>query len=214
MDRTEFDKFAAEYEQNLKLSIGASGEGPEYFTEYKVRDVFRTARDSGVAVHRLLDFGCGIGPATPYFHAQSPITELVGVDVSQKSLEIARERCGSLSTYHAFDGDVLPFADNQFDVVFAACVFHHIPEAAHVSLLAEIRRVLSPQGLFFVFEHNPLNPLTVRVVNQCIFDENAVLIRAGQLSERLRAAGMRSIENDYRISFPDSCAPSGAWRGL
>jgi SAM-dependent methyltransferase len=203
MDKMEFDKFAEEYAASLQGSIKVSGESIEYFAEYKVRDVVRTVSNHGLSVRRILDFGCGIGGATPYFRALLPDAELVGVDVSKKSLDIARMRFGDVSMYQEFDGRVLPFNDGAFDVVFAACVFHHIPESIHVELLSEIRRVLSPDGMFFVFEHNPLNPLTVRVVRQCPFDENAVLMRAGQLKSRLETGGMRVISLNYRVFFPN-----------
>jgi len=61
---------------------------------------------------------------------------------------------------------------------------------------------MKPDGIFFIFEHNPLNPLTVRVMNQCPFDENAVLIRADQLKARLLRAGFSECELRYRVFFP------------
>ena len=42
----------------------------------------------------------------------------------------------------------------------------------------ELKRVLRAGGACVIFEHNPLNPLTVQAVNTCPFDENAVLIKA------------------------------------
>ena len=187
MDSAEFDKFAEEYAAMHSGSIRASGEGPEYFAEYKVRDVARHLATHGLSVQRVLDFGCGIGGTIPYFRRYLPNSQLTCVDVSQKSLDIARSRFPAAAEYRLFDGQLLPFEDNTFDLIFTACVFHHIPVAEHVRLLSEIRRVLTPGGNFFVFEHNPLNPLTVRVVNQCPFDENAVLITSGELAIALSA---------------------------
>ena len=204
MDSAEFDKFAEEYAAMHSGSIRASGEGPEYFAEYKVRDVARHLATHGLSVQRVLDFGCGIGGTIPYFRRYLPNSQLTCVDVSQKSLDIARSRFPAAAEYRLFDGQLLPFEDNTFDLIFTACVFHHIPVAEHVRLLSEIRRVLTPGGNFFVFEHNPLNPLTVRVVNQCPFDENAVLITSGELSNRLVSAQFRLIQHRYRIFFPKS----------
>ena len=53
-----------------------------------------------------------------------------------------------------------------------------------------------------VYEHNPLNTLTLRTVNACPFDENAILIRAGTLRERLASAGFRESQIKYRVFFP------------
>jgi SAM-dependent methyltransferase len=96
-------------------------------------------------------------------------------------------------------------------VALASCVFHHIPETEHVALLAEIRRVLRPRGLLFVFEHNPLNPLTRRAVDTCPFDENAVLIRAPKMRGRMLDAAFADARINYRIFFPHALR---ALRGL
>lgn len=202
MDRAEFDKFADEYAAMHRDSIRASGEGPEYFAQYKISDVAQHVAQSRVASDKILDFGSGIGASTPYFKKFFPASDLTCVDVSQRSLEIAESRFPGAARYHCFDGRTLPFADNMFDLAFTACVFHHIPADQHEPLFAEIRRVLAPNGIFFVFEHNPLNPLTVRVVNQCPFDENAVLIRAAVLAQRMARAGFRLDRPRYRIFFP------------
>ena len=124
------------------------------------------------------------------------------VDVSVASLRIAARRFPSEADFVAFDGGRLPFADGVFDCVFSACVFHHIESTLHVGLLAELRRVLRPGGLVMIFEHNPLNPLTVHAVNTCPFDENATLIRAGLFRRRLISAGFTGAAARFRIFFP------------
>ena len=202
MDSAEFDKFAEEYASMHANNIRASGEGPEYFAEYKVRDVAAHLAAHGIAAQRVLDFGSGIGGSVPHFRHHLQGSHLTCVDVSRKSLDIAQFRFPDAAEYLLFDGKSLPFEDNSFDVVFTACVFHHIPAGEHVGLFSEIRRVLAPGGVFFVFEHNPLNPLTIQAVNQCPFDENAVLIRSGELSRRLASAQFQQIKHRYRIFFP------------
>ncbi len=81
-------------------------------------------------------------------------------------------------------------------------MFHHIPHDEHVALLAEIRRVLAPAGRLFVFEHNPLNPLTRHAVNTCVFDEHAELVLAPTMRRRVRDAGFAAADVRYRIFFP------------
>ena len=203
MDVSEFDKFAESYRDMHTKSIAASGEDPDYFADYKIRDVAGTLAAAGIGDGlKILDFGCGIGGSIPFFRKYLPKAELTGIDVSQKSLEVAEERFPGAAAYIAFDGKSIPFADDSFDVVCTACVFHHIPEDQHVPLLREIRRVLKPTGLFFIFEHNPRNPLTLQAVNNCPFDENAVLIDATTLLKRLASAGFGKMKPVYRIFFP------------
>jgi len=48
MNASEFDKFAEEYRSLHQANIAASGEAPEYFAEYKMKDLRRlVSADSG-----------------------------------------------------------------------------------------------------------------------------------------------------------------------
>lgn len=200
MDRAEFDFFADAYEQLHADNIRLSGEAPSYFARYKVQDVARLcAAQTPVSI---LDFGAGVGASVPHWHEAFALASLTCLDVSQRSLEIARSCYPDAAQYRLFDGVTIPFESCSFDIAFAACVFHHIDSACHVPLLRELRRVLSAQGRLFVFEHNPLNPLTRHAVNTCAFDANAVLIRANTMQDRLKEAGFGDVSLAYRIFVP------------
>ena len=204
MDKAEFDKFAEQYRVMHAANIAISGETPDFFAEYKVRDVARLVRQRSMPSRpsRILDFGAGIGTSVPYFRKYFPEANLTCVDVSTKSLELGESRFHGDAEFVAFDGKVLPFDPDTFDIVFAACVFHHIGDDEHVSLLREMMRVLSRGGLAVIFEHNPLNPLTVHAVNTCSFDENAQLISAVALKRKFESAGFDGACYRYRIFFP------------
>jgi ubiquinone/menaquinone biosynthesis C-methylase UbiE len=205
MDEAEFDKFADEYEAMHAASIAVSGEGPEFFAEYKIQDIAEEyRRHAGAAgeAPQVLDFGSGNGGSVPFVRKHIPRAKLTCVDVSRRSLALAEKRFPSLAEYVQFDGTHIPFPAEHFDIAYAACVFHHIGEAEHVGLLKELRRALRVGGALFVFEHNPYNPLTVHVVNSCPFDANARLIRAALMKRRLEAAGFSEIKIRYRIFFP------------
>lgn len=203
MEETEFDRFAEEYRQIHRSNIKVSGEDPEFFAEYKVRDVAGLLQSTGTGENvRILDFGCGVGNSVPHFVRHLQNCELVCLDVSKKSLRLAEERFPDVARYVSFDGTHIPFPDGHFDVVFSACVFHHIPHSEHPALLRELHRVLRSGGTAIIFEHNPFNPLTVRAVNTCAFDENAVLLSAGNLANEMSAAGFDKPQCRYRIFFP------------
>src|SRR5215468_8031816 len=204
MDEAEFDKFATEYRAMHAANIKVSGESPEYFAEYKIIDLVRDSAQLGAlgASPRVLDFGAGVGYSVPFFARHLPAARVTCLDVSQKSLEVGEAQHGRRAEFTHFDGARIPYADATFDVALASCVFHHIPAGEHVALLAEIRRVLKPRGLLFVFEHNPLNPLTRRAVDTCPFDENAVLIGAAKMRRRVLDASFADAIINYRIFFP------------
>jgi SAM-dependent methyltransferase len=88
---------------------------------------------------RVLDVGSGIGD----FLANRPGT--VGVDVNPLLVEWCRGR--GLDAFVMKDG-ALPFPDRSFDAVMLDNVLEHIAEP--LPLLAEIRRVLLPDGVVVV----------------------------------------------------------------
>ena len=198
----EFDQFAKDYEDVLDRATQIGGEESGYFASYKVDIVHDRIGGDGQDL-RILDFGCGVGQSIPYLAGRFPKAEILGTDVSSQSIAVAEARHGPLAHFTPYeDGDPLPYADASVDVAFTACVFHHIPQAEHAAVLAEVRRVLKPGGTVFVFEHNPLNPLTMKAVNDCPFDENAVLIRAPELRRRLEHAGFEEVRARFCLFVP------------
>jgi len=209
MNRNEFDCFADEYYTLHTNNINLTGETPNYFAEYKIRDICTqvgNARRSSANL-RILDFGSGVGSSIPFCRQYFPSCYIVCADVSRRSLEIAKSRFGQLASYVLFEGGTLPLRSDAFDIALAACVFHHIPPAEHIGLLQEIRRVLSKKsGRLYLYEHNPLNPLTARAVRTCEFDRNAILIPSWRMRARLRKAGYAKVSVRYRVFFPRSVA--------
>jgi ubiquinone/menaquinone biosynthesis C-methylase UbiE len=206
VDAAEFDQFADEYTEMHRANIAITGEAPEYFAEYKIRLLKDFAAGATIAPDRVLDFGSGIGNSMPYFARYFPASRLTCADLSQRSLAVGDARFPGLGQTALIEANAIPSADDAFDVAFSACVFHHIPHEEHVHWLRELRRVTRGGGMLSVFEHNPLNPLTVRAVNTCPFDANARLLRARLLAERFRLGGWRDIEVRYHLFFPRKLA--------
>jgi SAM-dependent methyltransferase len=203
VDEAEFDRFADEYRQMHAANIRLSGEAPEYFADYKIVDVARLLRESfGDGAPKILDFGAGVGTSVPFFRRHIPQCSLTCIDVSRKSLELGSSRFGGKAEFVHFDGTHIPFPDGYFDLVFLACVLHHIPHSEHLSILTELCRVMRRSGLIVVVEHNPYNPLTVHAVNTCPFDENAVLLKPDQLRRSIAGVGFGRPSIRYRIFFP------------
>ncbi|RUX94944.1 MULTISPECIES: class I SAM-dependent methyltransferase [unclassified Mesorhizobium] len=202
MLEAEFDQFAREYHEQHAASIRLSGETPDFFARYKIDDVATTLRRAGVKPRRILDFGAGVGNSLGHMRSAFPDAEITLLDPSRESLDIASNRFPGQAAFTHFDGKTIPFAAGSFDLAFAACVFHHIPEDLQVGLLAEIGRVLADGGSFFLFEHNPWNPLTTHAVRNCAFDENAVLINSREMRRRMAEAGLANTRIIYRIFFP------------
>jgi SAM-dependent methyltransferase len=147
----------------------------------------------------MLDVGCGIGSFHPLLRGM--VGRLCGIDVSGDSIAQARADNPQVD-YRAFDGKTFPHESASFDLVTAICVLHHVPPAAWLSFLAELRRVVRPGGLVCVIEHNPLNPLTRLAVMRCEFDRDAHLLGAGKTQSLLAASGLRDVGARYFLLLP------------
>jgi SAM-dependent methyltransferase len=199
--RAEFDLLADSYDEQHKNNVAITGYTPDYFAEYKIADLAGWLSSTGSAANQILDFGSGIGNSLPFFRKYFPASELSCGDVSSHSIEVAQARFPGDEKY-VLIGDDIPLPAGSQDVVFSACVFHHIPHDQHLHWLAELRRVTRPGGVLAIYEHNPLNPLTLWAVNTCPLDANARLIRAGEMRKRALAGGWQAPRVDYRLFFP------------
>ncbi len=203
MGDTEFDRHASDYREIHARNIAVSGESPEYFADYKMRDFAALLRAANLPENgHYLDFGSGIGNSVVPFQNILPAAHLTCADVSVASLQISRTTHGATVNHLLISQNRLAIPDASFDGAFACCVLHHIPASDHPKVLRELRRVLKPGGLLMIFEHNPLNPLTVRAVNECPLDENAVLISAKEMLDRCADVGWLEASCSYRVFFP------------
>jgi len=147
-----FDRVAPRYDfLNRVLSLG--------------RDIGWRRRAVGLA--RLgeseiaLDIGVGTGDlAFDLLAASSPSSRVVGIDVSERMLELARARAASRALGPRFearaaDAHALPFADASFDRVVAGFAVRNFGDLD--AGLREMRRVLRTGGraVILEFSHPP-----------------------------------------------------------
>ena len=53
-----------------------------------------------------------------------------------------------------------------------------------------------------IWEHNPINPFTQKIVKECVFDKDAVLISSKELKQHLKAASFKKVQIIYTTFFP------------
>lgn len=189
----KFDQYAQTYAEAHAASVRLSGEGPEYFAEHKLGCLLRLGVLPG---HRVLDYGCGTGGLTRLLAGK--FQAVAGYDPSARSLEVARERAPGATFYTSPES--IPEA--SFDAAVLSGVLHHVPPAARLELVRAAVSKLEPGGRLFVFEHNPYNPLTVRAVRHCPFDDDAILLAPREARALLRSAGLSAVRQDYVLFFP------------
>jgi ubiquinone/menaquinone biosynthesis C-methylase UbiE len=197
----EFDRYNDSYDDAVNRAISFSGQKVESFTRAKADDLIRTIASHFEQPRRLnlLDVGCGIGNYHPFL---TPVVGAVsGVDVSGACITKAQERNPSVA-YSVYDGDRLPYPDGKFDVTFCVCVIHHVPPDRWQQFVNEMRRVTRAGGLIVVYEHNPKHPLTRKVVHDCEFDRDAVLLTMAQSRALLEGTGCAEVMAGSILTLP------------
>jgi SAM-dependent methyltransferase len=137
----------AELKQDLRRAYDAEAEAREGMDdrEWKPAERARFAdrlREAGAA--RLLEIGAGHGVSGRYFADEG--FEVTCVDLSPAL--VAHCRAKGLDA-HVMDFGALAFDDAAFDAVFGMNCLLHVPRAELPGVLAEVRRVLAPGGLFY-----------------------------------------------------------------
>lgn len=198
----EFDAFAGDYDAALNEGLSAVGESKEYFARERVRWLRRRLSERGIAPGgTLLDFGCGVGASTPYFFDELGVGAVVGVDVSDGLLDVARRQfAGDPRVRFTRIGPEAP--RGEFDLAFVNGVFHHIPVAERARAFRYVHDALRPGGIFAFWENNPWNPGTRYVMSRIPFDRDAVTITPPEGRGLLRAAGFEVGRPDFRFVFP------------
>jgi 2-polyprenyl-3-methyl-5-hydroxy-6-metoxy-1,4-benzoquinol methylase len=117
---------------------------------------------------RVLEIGCGVGINVK--HLSGIASRVVGVDISDRNIEIAREYAGCPGVEFRVL-DILDAADElvslgPFDVIVLPDVIEHIPKGRYPDLFAAIERILhrpgwvlltypSPEYQRYLGEHDP-----------------------------------------------------------
>ena len=215
---SEFDEYADDYtggsEVALKRMLGRDlSDYVEVKAEWLLRDLSgaagadradpageRPASDTT----RLLDYGCGNGVLLMLLRRLGFRGDLAGADVSAGMLEEAARQWPDDSPpgFRQINKGSAPYDDGSFDIVVASAVFHHVPPADRAAVYGDMARLLAPGGRAYVFEHNPLNPLTRYVVRRTPIDRNAILLGAGEVVSGLASAGLQDVRTKYLMFFP------------
>lgn len=206
---SEFDKFSSNYTKvNDSLARNLTGFDLNYFNEYKIKDLHSEIGAIRSKENlKILDFGCGVGNSLPFLNLYFPNSEIHGVDVSLDSIKLAESTNKCNKTFYHHLKKTLPFKEEEFDVIFSACVFHHIPIDERMFWIKDLRRIMRRDGLLVIYEHNPLNPVTQYVFRTAEFDKDAHMISSRSLAKKLKLLGFNKIHCKYRAYFPKWLRP-------
>ena len=135
---------------------------------------------------RILDAGCGTGVSTDYLCHLNPGSDVLGIDISEGALTVARERlqrsgaAAQVSALRQEQRSLLDLDDEgPFDYINSVGVLHHLdqPEAGLRSLAGR----LAPDGLLHLFLYADAGRWEIHRTQQAL-----TLLDVGTGSEGLR----------------------------
>jgi SAM-dependent methyltransferase len=131
-------------------------QGP--FADAKVKPLLR--RIGPTRPRRVLDIGCGPGTNAALFKD----SEYVGIDLNPEYIDVARRRArGRFIVGDVTDLSVLPH--EEFDLVFANSLMHHLPDSTVLPLLHRMAELCAPGGEVHVLDLIlPADPSAARML--------------------------------------------------
>lgn len=139
------DKFFLKYSQMNRSKEGLIAAG-EWETLKKMLPNFFGKR--------LLDLGCGYGWHCIYA-IENGATSAVGVDISYKMLEVAKDKTNSDAVeYICMAIEDIDFPLESFNIVLSSLAFHYIENFQSVA--SKVYQILKPQGNFIFSVEHPI----------------------------------------------------------
>jgi 2-polyprenyl-3-methyl-5-hydroxy-6-metoxy-1,4-benzoquinol methylase len=133
-------------------------EDPNYVENRLVKSILAYIPEKKLRGARLLDFGCGGGSSTVILGRSFPESKIVGVDLNEARLEIARAR----KKYYNFNDRILfsasansnslPDKIGMFDFIVLNAVYEHLLPTERSELMCQLWNHLKPGGVMFLNE--------------------------------------------------------------
>jgi 2-polyprenyl-3-methyl-5-hydroxy-6-metoxy-1,4-benzoquinol methylase len=112
------------------------------FSERRTRAALSPILSNVSAGATVLDIGCGVGYACDQLVRAG--YRVAGTDISERALDLARERLPQAEFKLARESGELPWVDDSFGGIVCLGVLEHSPNPE--AILAECARVLRPDG--------------------------------------------------------------------
>ncbi|MBK8203383.1 MAG: class I SAM-dependent methyltransferase [Bdellovibrionales bacterium] len=133
----------------------------------------------------LLEVGCGIGAQSKILLKRfSSIKQLVGIDISEDQLRVARETLaqellGNRLELHQSDArDLAILKGRTFDGAFLCWFLEHVPDP--LTVLRELRKYLIPGSEVILSEVNNSSFLLILIVRQFCGTGSSLMIISGR----------------------------------
>jgi len=196
----EFDGFAENYEAVIAPFINLTGENRDYFARERIVWLAEQLRRLGVKPGSAMDYGCGTGISAPLLLEMLGLDSYVGVDISERSLEVARGQCPSpKASFSVPEGRGL---GEGVDLIYVNGVLHHVPPAERAPVMSYLSHSLKAGGILAFSEYNTWNPLLRLVMKLSPMDRNAVPLSPAEGCRLVQREGFEVLSTSYLFFFP------------
>jgi ubiquinone/menaquinone biosynthesis C-methylase UbiE len=147
---------------------------------------------------RVLDVGCGTATLTVLLAQHTPAGLVAGLDIDGVMLAAGQRKAAAANAAVALtcgSAGSLPYAAGSFDCAVSSLMFHHLPTAVKLEMLAEVLRVLAPDGRLLILDFGPVGRGPVPNALATLFGgfEEVGDNLAGRVPVFLAAAGFANV---------------------
>ena len=191
--KINFDNYADNYKDYIAKSLGNLEDNLNYY-HIKKSEILK--KELGYRPKKILDLGCGVGTMLELLIKNFQGSVFYAYDESKKSMDYIKKKFPKINCLDNLE------TNEKFDLIFISAVVHHVKSGDRDDLFRNIYNLLSPNGVMFVFEHNPYNPVTLKMVTNCEFDADAELIKKNDLINLCKKNNFKIIKSGYIHFFP------------
>ena len=189
----DFDNYADNYKDYIAKSFGNIENNLNYY-HIKKSEILKKELDN--QPKKILDFGCGVGTMLRLLIERFNESTFYAYDESKKSMDYIKKNFPKINCLDSLE------TDEKFDLIFLSNVVHHVKPTNRDTLFKNIYNLLNPNGVMFIFEHNPYNPVTLKMVANCEFDADAELIKKNDLIKLCKKYNFKIVKSGYIHFFP------------
>lgn len=117
---------------------------------------------------KILDLCTGTGTNAINIAKANPSAKIIGVDLSENMLKVAREKADKADTknikLYKMDATKLDFKSNSFDKISLSLILHEMNDELRSKILNEAKRVLKKDGKIIITEWERSTKLSKRLL--------------------------------------------------
>ncbi|MCB0770199.1 MAG: methyltransferase domain-containing protein [Flavobacteriales bacterium] len=218
---SEISEYYDDHAERVQVAVGVN---------LRHRSIINRLERAGLKpADNVLEVGCGVGMVTGLILDRVKQGKVVGIDISDRCIRIARERFSSTGRAEFLVSDMEGLdLGRKFDFILLPDVLEHIPEEQHDRLFGTLEKHLAPNGVVCIHIPDPYildwyrkrRPEALQIVDQSLSIGTMVqrFEKHGLILDRFERTGLWTEEPEYdwiefrRAREPEVSTRRTSWR--